>query len=110
MNKKKERLEKTRDVEMEAYLEEKQSMKQEIESMYRRIEDLEENDSGCLEASAASDTSWMVKFLEQVAADKEKDLECPVLKRKTNWLPFKLLFRFASRLQWFQFSVVRRAT
>lgn len=78
LNKKKERLEKTRDIEMEAYLEEKQSMKQEIESMYRRIEDLEENDSGCLEASAASDTSWMVKFLEQVAADKEKDLECPV--------------------------------
>ena len=78
LNKKKERLEKTRDIEMEAYLEEKQSMKQEIESMYRRIEDLEENDSGCLEVSAASNTSWMVKFLEQVAADKEKDLECPV--------------------------------
>ena len=78
LNKKKERLEKTRDIEMEAYLEEKQSMKQEIESMYRRIEDLEENDSGCLEGSGASDTSWMVKFLEQVAADKEKDLECPV--------------------------------
>ena len=78
LNKKKERLEKTRDIEMEAYLEEKQSMKQEIESMYRRIEDLEENDSGCLEASAASDTSWMIQFLEQVVADKEKDLECPV--------------------------------
>ena len=76
--KKKERLERTRDIEMEAYLEEKQSMKQEIEIMNRRIEDLEENDSGCLEDSEAADNTRMIKFLEQIAAAKEKDLECPV--------------------------------
>ena len=88
-----------------------QSMKQEIEIMNRRIEDLEENDSGCLETSGPSDTTWMVKFLEQVAADKEKDLECPVrLETESNFCDQLLFFRFASRLQWFQFSVARRAT
>ena len=78
LNKKKERLEKTRDIEMEAYLEEKQAMKMEIESMYTKIDDLEENDNGTLEGSAAADTAAMIKFLEQIAAEKEKDLECPV--------------------------------
>ena len=78
LNKKKERLEKTRDIEMEAYLEEKQAMKMEIESMYNKIDDLEENDNGTLEGSAAADTAAMIKFLEQIAAEKEKDLECPV--------------------------------
>ena len=92
LSKKKERLERTRDIEMEAYLEEKQSMKQEIESMYRRIEDLEENDSGCLETSGPSDTTWMVKFLEQVAADKEKDLECPVKSETESSFCDQLLF------------------
>merc|ERR1712156_1356155 len=58
LNKKKERLEKTRDIEMEAYL--------------------EENDNGTLEGSAAADTAAMIKFLEQIAAEKEKDLECPI--------------------------------
>ena len=93
LNKKKERLERTRDIEMEAYLEEKQSMKLEIESMYRRIEDLEENDSGCLETSGTSDTTWMVKFLEQVAADKEKDLECPVKSETESSICYQLLFQ-----------------
>ena len=78
LNKKKERLEKTRDIEMEAYLEEKQAIKMEIESMYNKIDDLEENDNGTLEGSAAADTAAMIKFLEQIAAEKEKDLECPV--------------------------------
>ena len=90
LSKKKERLERTRDIEMEAYLEEKQSMKQEIERMNRRIEDLEENDSGCLETS---DTTWMVNFLQQVAADKEKDLECPVRLETESWFCYQLLFQ-----------------
>merc|ERR1711973_280614 len=72
LNKKKERLEKTRDVEMEAYLEEKQAMKMEIESMYNKIDDLEENDNGTLEGAAAADTAAMIKFLGQIAAEKEK--------------------------------------
>ena len=93
LSKKKERLERTRDIEMEAYLEEKQSMKQEIESMFRKIEDLEENDSGCLETSGPSDTTWMVKFLEQVAADKEKDLECPVRLETESSFCYQLLFQ-----------------
>merc|ERR1719430_1957244 len=78
LNKKKERLEKTRDIEMEAYLEEKQAIKMEIESMYNKIDDLEENDNGTLEGAAAADTAAMIKFLEQIAAEKEKDLECPI--------------------------------
>ena len=50
----------------------------EIESMYNKIDDLEENDNGTLEGSAAADTAAMIKFIEQIAAEKEKDLECPV--------------------------------
>ena len=53
-------------------------MKMEIESMYNKIDDLEENDNGTLEGSAAADTAAMIKFIEQIAAEKEKDLECPV--------------------------------
>merc|ERR1712039_1091283 len=50
----------------------------EIESMYNKIDDLEENDNGTLEGAAAADTAAMIKFLEQIAAEKEKDLECPI--------------------------------
>ena len=64
--------------------------------MYNKIEDLEENDNGTLEGSAAADTAAMIKFLEQIAAEKEKDLECPV--RRPTLQNFSLCSNFFSDL------------
>ena len=76
LNKKKMKLEKTIDVEMELYLEDKKAKQAALEEMEFKLATMEEEVEVMEEASSSS--SRMVDFLQQAIKDKERDLECPV--------------------------------
>ena len=76
LHKKKMKLEKTIDVEMELYLENKKAKQVALEEMELKLATMEEEEEMLEEASSGN--SRMVDFLQQAIKDKEKDLECPV--------------------------------